>query len=233
VPNEVVVIGTLGEEHRGNTGYDLPRLELLLRELEPHRVLCEIPPDRFEESWDQFVYSGKVTEPRVREFPEITEALFPLALEGRTRLSPCSAWTPEVAERRQSLLAQWEHSRPADFREVDEARSKALQQIAEEGLERDPLRVNSERYDAIIAEAMEPYQRLFDRDLATGGWKKSNRAHFSLIAAELKRCAGEELRVVILFSSWNRYRLLELLARYPGIELLSVEEALKRPSPRP
>ncbi len=239
VRNEVIIVGSLGERHLrrqgggGGGSFDLDRLERLLRDLDPHRVFCEVPPDRFGSTWHEFVYTATVEDERLNELPEVTEALYPLALEGRIRLVPCSAWTPEVAARRASLLEQWQITRPADTREVDKARNLALERIALEGLESDPLGVNSERYDAIVAEAMQPYERLLDRDLGTGGWRESNLAHYTLIEAALDDCAGEGLRVVILFSAWNKYRLLELLSSRRGIELLTVAEALERGSSRP
>ena len=235
VRNEVIVVGSLGERHlrRPGGGFDLDRLERLLRDLDPHRVFCEVPPDRFGSTWHEFVYTATVDDERLSELPEVTEALYPLALEGRIRLVPCSAWTPEVAAHRASLLEQWRTTRPADTREVDKARTLARERIALEGLENDPLGVNSERYDAIVAEGMLPYERLLDRDLGTGGWRESNLAHYTLIETALDDCAGEGLRVVILFNAWNKYRLLELLSSRRGIELLTVAEALERGSSRP
>jgi len=235
VANEVVVVGSLGLRHLQQPagGYDLARLERLLRDLDPHRVLCEVPPDRFGATWQEFVLTGTVSDERLEELPEVTRVLYPLALEGRVRLVPCSAWTPEVAARRAELLDQWKDTRPADTREVQRARDLARERIAVEGLERDPLLVSSEHYDALVAEAMVPYERLFDRDLGTGGWGESNRAHHALVAKALDACTGEGQRVVILFDAWRKYRLLELLAERTDIELLTVAEALERGSSRP
>lgn len=235
VANEVVVVGSLGPRHLQQPagGYDLARLERLLRDLDPHRVLCEVPPDRYDRTWREFVLTGEAPDERLEALPEVTEVLYPLALEGRVRLVPCSAWTPEVAARRAELIEQWKDTRPADTREVQRARDLARERIAVEGLERDPLLVNTGHYDEIVAEAMAPYERLFDRDLGIGGWRESSRAQYSLIARALDTCSGEGQRVVILLDAWRKYRLLELLTERSDIELLTVAEALERGSSRP
>ncbi len=224
--NEVLLIGTLHEQHLESETYGLDELEQLLRDVNPTLVLCEIPPELYTEAWQEFVQTGQVTDEHLMHYPEFTEVLFPMALEGRIRVEPCSAWSAEVEERRQALLAQWEKSRPRDSRVVADAREKADKQLAERGLAEDPLLLHTPAYDEVIAAAMEPYERLFARDLGLGGWTQVNRAHAELINASLDRWSGDGIRIAVVFGAEHKYRLRELLSSRDDIELIELEEAL-------
>lgn len=228
--NEVLVMGTLHAGHLTSETYGLAELEKLLRDVNPTLVICEIPPDRFVEAWQEFVLTGETTEERVVLYPEFTEVLFPMALEGRIRVEPCSAWTAPMAKRRTELIAQWQTSRPRDSREVDTAQLKAQRKLSELGIDEDPLLLHTARYDRIVAEGMEPYERLFSRDLGNGGWTQINLAHASLIEAELDAWSGDGIRVVVLFGAGHKYRLIELLSQREDIRMISLEQALAPPS---
>ena len=224
--NEVLVMGTLHGDHLTSETYGLEELEDLLRRVNPTLVLCEIPPDRYDEAWQEFVLTGEVTEERVALYPEFTEVLFPMALEGRIRVEPCSAWTASMGKRRTELLAQWQTSRPRDSREVDRARERAQEQLEELGIAEDPFGLHTDRYDEIVAEGMKPYDELFSRDLRNGGWTQINQAHASLIHAQLDQFSGDGIRVVVLFGAWHKYRLRELLAPRDDIRMIELADVL-------
>ena len=226
VPNEVIVLGTEHGSHLTSEVYDLERLEQLVRAVDPQVVLCEIPPDRYESAWNGFIRTGEVTEPRVALFPEFTEVLFPIALEGRLRLVPCSAWTREMADLRRAQLEQWSSTRLDDTRQVEEARERMERQLEQEGLDTDPLRMHSARFDAIVAEGLEPYERLFGRDLGAGGWRQINEAHYALIAEALDRMTGEGKRVLVAFGALHKGRLRAQLATREDIVLKRLGEVL-------
>ena len=226
LPNEVIVLGTEHGAHLTNELYDLERLEQLVRAVDPQVVLCEIPPDLYEPAWNGFIRTGEVTEPHVALFPEFTEVLFPIALEGRLRLVPCSAWTREMAELRRTQLEQWSNTRLEDSRKVEEARERMERQLEQEGLDTDPLAMHSARFDAIVAEGLEPYERLFGRDLGPGGWRQINEAHHALIAEALDRITGDGKRVLVVFGALHKGRLRALLATREDIVLKRLGEVL-------
>ena len=73
--NSVIVMGMIHSKHRQNGPFDLEHLKDLIRKVKPDYVLTEIPPDRLEEAAKQFKETGKITESRVRVFPEYTLSL--------------------------------------------------------------------------------------------------------------------------------------------------------------
>ncbi|MCB9915101.1 MAG: hypothetical protein H6828_08130 [Planctomycetes bacterium] len=229
LPNQVVVVGTLGARHLTSQGYGLDDLERLLRDLAPQVVLVELPPGRYEQAWDEFVRTGAVTEPYVARFPEYTRVLFPMALEGRFRVVPCSAWTEPLERRREELRSQWRFSRPKDTREVEAARAEAEATMEREGLFDSVEGVHSARFRELAAEGLEPYERLFGRDLGPGGWSALQRAHASLVDQALDLWSGDGVRVVVLFDAWSQAPLRAHLARRDDLEPLELDEALTRP----
>ena len=231
-PDQVLVLGTLHGGHLQSAGYGLPQLKELLRSLDPDVVLCEIPPDRFDQAWGEFVRDGEVREERVVLYPEFTQVLFPLALERGFEIVPCSAWTREMADARRKALAEWAQTRPQETREVNEAQARADERLEAAGLSDTPGGVHDARYDEIVAEGMEPYERLFSEDLGPGGWTQINLDHAALVNAALDERAGLGLHVLVIFGTWHKYRLRQLLAERDDIELIDLETALARWGPQ-
>lgn len=225
--NTVFVLGTLHGEHLTQETYTLERIGEIIRRVDPEIVLVEIPPDRYDLAWQEFLYSGEVQEERVKLYPEFTEILFPIALEGRFRVVPCSAWTASMARRRQSLLKQWQSTRPVDSKEVDAAQLRAEKQLEEQGLANDPRLIHTAAYDAIVAEGMEPYERIFSEDLGSGGWTQINLAHQRRIDEALDDISGDGRRVLVIFGAWHKYRLRELLAKRDDIELKRISTLME------
>lgn len=224
--NTVIVVGTEHGDHLENEVYTLERVEEIIRRVDPHYVLCEIPPDRMDAAWQGFLRTGEVNEPRVMLYPEFSEVLFPMALEGRFEVIPCSAWSEVMAQRRRALLNQWRSTRIEDTREVDEAQEKGRRQLEQEGLNLDPLAMHTARFDEIVAEAMEPYERLFSRDLGEGGWTQINEGHYALVSEALDEIQGNGRRVLVMFGSWHKYRLREKLAERDDIVLRRLSEVM-------
>lgn len=225
-PNELLVMGTLHAGHLESERYDLERLEELLREVNPSVILCEAIPEEFEAAWVRYVETGEVDEQLARSSPDVTEVLFPLALEGRVVVVPCSAWTRELLARRDELLDQWRSSRPADTRAVESAHRAASERLEELGLSQDPLLLHSDRFDSLVERAQAPYERLFSRDLGEAGWERIHRAHSERLGAALDRWQGDGVRVVVLFDAWSKYRLRQLLDSRPDVEPLELDAAL-------
>lgn len=225
--NEVFVIGTLHGEHLTEAVYSLDRFRDILRQLDPDLVLVEIPPDRYDQAWKEFLEQGQVSEPRVKLYPEFTEVLFPIALEGHLRIVPCSAWTEKMASRRSALLQQWKTSRPEDSQRVERAQSKAEESLEASGLAHDPLQIHTAAYDKIVSEGMQPYETIFGDDLGAGGWQDINLAHYRHISEALDANSGEDRRVLILFGAWHKYRLRELLSERDDIRLMRMGEVVR------
>lgn len=224
--NLVIVLGTEHGRHTNNEVYTLERIEEIIRRVDPHHVLCEIPPDRMEDAWQGFIRTGEVTEPRVKLYPEFSEVLFPMALEGRFKVIPCSAWTETMANRRRLLLEQWRSTRIEDTREVDEAQERGARALELADLDQDPVAMHTAAFDAIVAESMEPYERLFSRDLGEGGWTQINLAHYSLISEALDELQGNGERILVIFGSWHKYRLRELLGERDDIVMRRLSEIM-------
>ena len=85
---------------------------------------------------------------------------------------------------------------------------------------RNPRGIHSDRYDAIVAEGMEPHNRLWNDDLGAGGWDNINAAHYALIARALDAHRGEGKRFVITFGAWHKYWLLEQLRERDDVVVL-------------
>ena len=104
------------------------------------------------------------------------------------------------------------------------AEAEAEEQLKQEGLDKDPLKIHTDRYDAIVKRGLEPYNRLFNDDLGPGGWDNINRAHYQLIASALDRHKGQGKRFLIMFGAWHKYWLLERLRLRDDIVLRSLAE---------
>lgn len=227
--NEVVLLGHLGAAHADSETFGLPELEQLLRRLAPTLVLADVPPGLYERAWEEFVRTGEVSDSYISANPVWTEVLFPMGLEGRIHVEPCSAWTASGAARRAELLEQWRSSRPRDTREAEAAVQRARRTLEREGLAQDPLGVQSRRYAEIVAEATSALEARFGRDLGPGGWSARVDADAELIEAVLDVWSGDGIRVVVLCDAWSLGPLRERLEAREDIELLEVEEALAAP----
>ena len=61
-------------------------------------VFCEIPPDRIDQANREYKETGKISEPRVKVFPEYVDVLYPLTKEMEFELFPCAGWTKPMAD---------------------------------------------------------------------------------------------------------------------------------------
>ncbi|MFQ5502297.1 MAG: hypothetical protein ACE5EQ_08350 [Phycisphaerae bacterium] len=220
--NEVIVMGMIHDTHRTSTLYGIDRIKQIVRRIDPDYILCEIPPDRIARATKEFRETNTISEPRVRRFPEYVDAIFPLTRELSFEIVPCAGWTRAMADDRAAKLKKWEKTRPADSRAVQAAEDRADALIEAEGMSEDPLKIHTDRYDAIVKEGLEPYNRLFNDDLGPGGWDNINAAHYGLIAEALDAHRGEGKRFLIMFGSWHKYWILEKLRSRTDIRLISL-----------
>jgi len=218
--NRVIVLGMIHSGHRTSDVYSLDVLRDAIIEIKPDYVLTEIPPDRFNEAMTQFRAEGVITESRVSRFPEYTDVLFPLLNNMNFEIIPCAGWTREMADDRNAKLKQWATDRSEDTAEVDRAQEEAQAIMDAEMDSTDPLAIHTDRYDELVKQALEPYNRLFNDDLGLGGWDNINQAHYDYIAAALDQHTGEAKTILITFGAWHKYWFLEQLRLRDDIEFI-------------
>jgi len=231
-PNSVIVMGMIHSKHRQKGPFDLDHLKDLIRKVQPDYVLTEIPPDRLEEATRQFKETGKITESRVRVFPEYTDALFPLTKEMDFEIIPCAAWTTEMNDSRRATLAKLRQTHAKQTAEMNAAQQNAGRNIATLGDPNDPVTIHTQQYDDFVKIGMGPYDRHFNDLIGDGGWENINKAHYGLIEKALNKHSGEGKRVLITFGSWHKYYIKEQLRKRSDIKLVSMSEFLKnQPAP--
>ncbi len=222
--NEVVVMGMIHGRHLTSDTYSVERVKEFIQAVDPDYVLCEIPPDRFDQASTEFNASGTIVESRVRRFPEYTHALFPLRASMKFEIVPCAAWTRTMANERRDKLQKFKTQRADDYAEMEAADKWSDQQLEKEGFGDDPMGIHTLRYDEITKKGLEPYNRLFNDAIGDGGWDNINRAHFALISAALDAHRNEGKRFLIMFGAGHKYWFLEKLRERKDIQLRSLKD---------
>ena len=143
-------MGMIHRDHRDHEIYNLERVQELIRKIKPDYVLTEIPPDRLEEAAKQFRETGKITESRVRVFPEYTDALFPLTKTMDFKIIPCAAWTKEMNDSRNATLKKLQTSHAGQYAEYKQAQQTAAKNIATIGNSRNPAVIHTDQYLSLI-----------------------------------------------------------------------------------
>jgi hypothetical protein len=228
--NEVIVLGMIPGEHRTSERYGLDVLRRLLREIRPDYALTEIPPNRFEVAKAEFEQTGGVSESRVRVFPEYVDVMFPLTRQIPFDIVPTSAWNAYMNSYRSAALAKLpaDPARAADWAVYQQALARRDSVLAAEGRPDDPRFIHTDRYDAIMEIAYEPYDRLFNDDLGPGGWGSINRGHMAHINRVLDEHRGEGKRFVITYGAGHKGWILRELRRRDDIVLLEAGPFLDR-----
>lgn len=226
--NTVILMGMIHSGHRQHEIYNLERVKSLIRKVNPDYVLTEIPPDRLATAVTQFRQTGKVDEPRVRVFPEYTEALFPLTREMDFEVIPCAAWTREMADSRRKTLTRLKTTHAQEYAEMEEAQGRASQNIAKLGNPNDPAVIHTEQYDGFVKEGMRPYDGHFNEIIGDGGWENINAAHYGLIEQALDSHQGEGKTFLVTFGSWHKYYFKEQLRKRTDIQLVSLLQFLNQ-----
>ncbi len=217
---QVIVLGMIHGGHRTSAVYSIEVVQRVIRAVDPDYVLTEIPPDRLAAAAAEFARDGKITEPRVRVFPEYVEALFPLSSSMKFKIIPTAAWSAGMNATRGAALRRLEAdpARAADWRAYQAGLDEMRNAIGDRG--DDPHFIHSAAYDEIIRRGYQPYATLFAKDLGRGDWEQINKDHYRLIEAALDFHAGEGARVLITFGSAHKYWFLEQLRKRPDIELI-------------
>jgi DNA-binding beta-propeller fold protein YncE len=228
--NEVIVLGMIHGEHRTSQRYGLDVLRRLIRAIEPDFVLTEIPPNRFELARAEFEQTGRITESRVRVFPEYVDVLFPLTREMAFEIIPTAAWNAYMNSFRSAAMAKLpeDPARRSDWAEYQTANARRDSLLAAEGASDDPRFIHTDRYDAILEIAYEPFDRLFNDDLGPGGWGNINRGHNHYIARALDEHRGEGKRFIITYGAGHKGPILRELRKRDDIVILDAAPFLDR-----
>ncbi|MGB3470062.1 MAG: hypothetical protein WBA51_04500 [Erythrobacter sp.] len=203
----IAVIGAIHGRHRGSAAYSLEVLERAVRRFEPDIVLTEIPPDRIAEAKRSFAETGEVTEQRTRAFPELTQAVFPLAKELDFQIAATAGWTRKLADDRSAALAVLRSDPARASQWADHMRARTEFADVVKGRRDDPRFIHTSEYDALVQRAQTPYQVYFDGDLGAGGWTMINAAHTGLMGDVLDRVRGQGLRALIMFGAFHKYMI--------------------------
>ena len=220
--NEVIMLGMIHNGHLDTDKYSTEFLTKLFREMNPDYIFVEIPPNRMEATLKGIQETGEVTEPRARVFAEYRESLFGLMNEIDFELVGTAGWNTHMNEyRRNALNAIRDNPERADEWAEYQAGNQSMSD-AFEGRGDDPYFVNSDEYDAVTKKGLEPYDRLFNDELGTGGWTTINQAHYANIDKNLDKYSMEGKRILITYGAGHKYWFLEQLRKRDDIELLDV-----------
>lgn len=227
--NEIILLGTLHSAHLRQKAYSLKVLKEIITVINPDIVLAEIPPDRFYIANDEWKRNKRIREERVVQFPEYTDAVFPLSEKLNFEIIPVSAWTEKMAETRDRKLQEISNDpdRRDDWEAYLSAREKSAEAIDEQGNGFDPLWINSAAYDDMLEIELKVYNRLFNHELGAGGWENINRAHYSLIEKALDRFENRGKRIFITFGAGHLGWLKRALSEKENVKLIDFSEAYK------
>ncbi|WP_218080685.1 beta-propeller fold lactonase family protein [Anthocerotibacter panamensis] len=222
--NEVIVLGTIHSNHLTSTRYSLEVLRKLIQQIRPDYVLAEIPPNRFERALMDFQTKGTIEEPRVKIFPEYVDVLFPLTKTLSFTIVPTAGWNEAMNTFRNTALERLskDPARREDWAAYLAGNQKSAAALAARQGDDDPYFIHTDQFDALTEIGLEPYNRLFNNDLGTGGWDTINRAHYGNIARTLDAHQGEGKRFLITYGSAHKGWFLRELRQRQDITLLEV-----------
>lgn len=223
---QVVVMGTIYEEHLRSQRYSTKDVADYIRRIRPEVVICEIPPDRVQPALRDFQSHGQLQDSYFDKFPEYYGALFPIQQELGFDIVGCSAWTSDLDELRERRMAEVEMNRPADYSAYRNAVELATSAMQREAIFDDPIGIHSVRYDQIAEQGVSPYASLFSATLGPAGWDALNERSLSLMNDELDRHRGSGKRILIMYGAGHKHWFQKRLAMRKDIELIPFTEAI-------
>ena len=222
--NEVVVLGTIHGDHRTSERYGIQVLQELVRAIAPDYWLVEIPPNRLERAMTEYASTGTIEEPRVVQFPEYVDVLFPLTRELGFEIVATAGWNQYMSDyRAQRLRAiRGDPAWAAPWERYQRAIARSDSAVAAGGEPDDPRWIHTDAYDAALEIRYAVYNRMFNDELGPGGWDHINAAHYANISETLDRHRGEGKRFLITYGSGHKGWFLRALRERDDIELLDV-----------
>lgn len=217
IKKQVVVLGTIHDEHYTNKNYSIDRLRKTITAVHASIALIEIPPNHFERGLKEYLGTGKVTTTRFAVFPEYRDILLPMAKTGSIKLIPTAGWSQPLSHYRGQALA-FISKDPAHKREwvAYQADLKELNRVEKEH-NGDAVFINSPEYDRAVAKAQQHYARF---NLGPGSWTRINAAHIRGIERALDSIDTAGVRVLITYGALHKYKILEALSKRSDVEIL-------------
>lgn len=225
---EVIVLGTIHSQHKTTVGYGLSDLKTIVKTISPDVILAEIPPDRFKIAKQQFDESGSIQEPRVLQYPEFSDIVFPLQKELNYKFFPVSAWTEEMANARDAKLEEIskDPKRQKDWNLYLDAREETNRLFDRAAKGFDPVWIHSHEFDTIMNIELQIFDKLFNDDLGEGGWTNINEAHYKLIDEQLTIFQNQGKRILIMFGAGHKGWLINRLRTRDDILLVNLLDVL-------
>ncbi len=226
--NEVLILGTIHGGHLTDTLYNTAYLEKLIRDIDPDYILAEIPPNRMKAAMDGFIRDDSISEPRVRRFPEYVDVVFPLTKDMDFEIIPTAGWTRIMADERSAKLRaiSKDTSRIEDWNAYTIANRKSDSIYKATGKVNDPYFIHTDAYDDIQDISLQTYNRLFNEELALGGWENINIAHYWNIEKALEKYRYQGKRFLIIYGAGHKGWFKRQLKKREDIELLMMKPFL-------
>ena len=226
--NEVLVLGAIHSGHLTDTVYNTTYLEKLIKEINPDFILAEIPPNRMKAAMDGFMRDDTISEPRVMRFPEYTDVVFPLQKSMDFEIIPTAGWTQIMAQERSDKLRaiSQDSSRIEDWHAYEDANKRSDSLYEATNRVNDPYFIHTQEYDDIQDVFLQVYNRLFNEELALGGWENINIAHYWNIEKALEKHRYEGKRMLITYGAGHKGWFLRQLRKRDDIELLEMKPFL-------
>lgn len=226
--SEVLVLGTIHNQHLTDSVFNVAYLEKLIKEIKPDYILAEIPPDRMEAAIEGFKRDDSISEPRVLRFPEYVDVVFPLSKTMDFEIIPTAGWTRSMAtERSQKLRAiSKDSSRTKDWKTYLKANKDSDSTYAATGKVNDPYFIHTNTYDSIQDISLQVYNKLFNVELGLGGWENINIAHYWNIEKALEKHRDKGERFLIIYGAGHKGWFLRELRKRDDINLLEMKPFL-------
>lgn len=228
--NEVLVMGMIHSGHLTDSVYNNAYVERLIRQINPDYILAEIPPNRMQAAMEGFKRDDSVSEPRVVRFPEYKDVIFPLTKEMNFEIIPTAGWTRIMADERSAKLRAISKNpdRAKDWKAYVKANQKSDSLYKATGKVNDPYFIHTQEYDDIQDVALQTYNRLFNEELALGGWENINIAHYWNIEKALEKHQYEGKRFLITYGAGHKGWFLRQLRKRDDIELMEMKPFLDK-----
>ena len=228
--NEVLVMGTIHSGHLTDSIYNIDLLTKLIQEINPDYILAEIPPDRFDTAMEGFKRDDTISEPRVMRFPEYVDVVFPLTKTMDFQIIPTAGWTEIMAtERRNKLNAIRKNpDRIEDWTTYTNANRLSDSLLVATGKENDPHFIHTNEYDSLVDLSLQVYNKLFNQELALGGWENINIAHYWNIHKALTKHRHSGKRFLVIYGSGHKGWFMRELRKREDITLLEMEPFLDK-----
>ena len=177
---------------------------------------------------DGFAKDDTISEPRVMRFPEYTDVVFQLTKTMDFEIIPTAGWTRIMANERSAKLRaiSEDPERVDDWNAYTKARTESDSTYRATGKVNDPYFIHTAAYDDIQDIFLQEYNRLFNIELALGGWENINIAHYWNIEKALEKHRYQGKRMLIIYGAGHKGWFLRQLEKRDDIIILDMKPFL-------